>query len=578
MSQSASTVKQYIINYTAYSTASNGEPQRQPQLLFIRYIITIDFYPMKKIFNTLLLILALGASNAQGQGQFTLQTDTVWVADTVKVHENIVVPAGITLTIEAGVVVEFQGNYSIDVYGKLKAIGTPANRILFTVSDTTMFADTTTLSSGWGGLRFLQNQTDTSVLSYCSFKYGKAVVPGVFWFHGGENNKGGAIYANSYKSLIISKSLFERNHANYYGGAIYVKNVQKFVLIDNIFRQNSTYDYGGGVAAEQSNLWIEGNVFQSNIAIKVQGSFWGPMGSGSGGGFYAGPGTLGTIISNKFFNNWSVSGALYETSYNISVVNNLIANNRSIGLMNGHGYGISRYVNNTVVNNLFTTPGTPGFFYSSPHLLMRNNIIQGNTSSVGEPFQVYTIFPQLVNLSYSCIADPPVYYYGEGNIAGQPLFVNPTQGSGLGYDGSLADWSLRDNSPCVNSGTPDTTGLGLPATDLLGNPRIFGGRIDMGAIENQRVVVSLPPNPLVSARIQVYPNPFRDSPRIVLHDISSIRSMEIFNQSGQRVGEIGLDILHNGSIIELSRLPRGLYLLRTQFTDGSNETTKLVKE
>ncbi|MBK9291784.1 MAG: T9SS type A sorting domain-containing protein [Bacteroidetes bacterium] len=533
---------------------------------------------MKKIFNTLLLILALGASNAHGQGQFTLQTDTVWVADTVKIHQNMVVPAGLTLSIQAGVVVEFQGNYSIDVYGKLMAIGTPANRILFTVSDTTMFADTTTLSGGWGGLRFLQNQTDTSVLSYCSFKYGKAVVPGAFWFLGGEDNKGGAVYANGYKSLVISKSLFERNHANYYGGAIYVKNMQKFVLTDNIFRRNSTYDSGGAVSAEQSSFWIEGNLFQHNIAMNVTETIWGPMGSGRGGGFCAHMGTTGTIISNKFFNNISVNGALYETAYKVSVVNNLIANNLATGLFNGHGYGISRYLNNTVVNNNYYTPGTPGIFYESPHLTMRNNIIQGNTSSFGEPFQIWTVNSQFVNLSYSCIADPPVYYYGEGNTAGPPLFVNPTQGSGLGYDGSLADWSLMDNSPCVNAGTPDTTGLGLPATDLLGNPRIFGGRIDMGAIENQHVVVALPQNPLVNARVQVYPNPFRGSPRIVVNDASRLSSMELYNQKGQLMGKIELSMLNNGAIYELSKLPNGLYLLRTRFDDGSIETTKLIKE
>lgn len=533
---------------------------------------------MKTFIISFILILSLIAPNTQVKGQFTLLNNTVWTTDTVKVYENIVVPQGITLSIQPGVVVEFQGNYSIDVYGKLMAIGTPANRILFTVSDTTMFADTTTLNGGWGSLRFLQNQTDTSVLSYCSFKYGKAVVPGAFWFLGGEDNKGGAVYANGYKSLVISKSLFERNHANYYGGAVYVKNVQKLVLTENTFKQNSTYDYGGGVAAEHSNLWIEGNLFQSNIAIKIQGSFWGPIGSGSGGGFYAGPGTLGKIISNKFFNNLSVSGALYETSYNISVVNNLIANNRSIGLMNGHGYGISRYINNTVVNNLYTTPGTPGFFYSSPHLVLRNNIFQGNTSSVGEPLQIYTIFSQLVNLSYSCIADPPVYYYGEGNIAGPPLFVNPTPGSGLGYDGALADWSLMDNSPCVNAGTPDTTGLGLPATDLLGNPRVFGGRIDMGAIENQRIMVALPQNPLVNARVLVSPNPFRGSPRILVNDASRISSMELYNQNGQLMGRLELSMLNNGMFYELSKLPHGLYLLRTRFTDGSTETTKLIKE
>lgn len=158
---------------------------------------------MKTFIISFILILSLIAPNTQVKGQFTLLNNTVWTTDTVKVYENIVVPQGITLSIQPGVVVEFQGNYSIDVYGKLMAIGTPANRILFTVSDTTMFADTTTLNGGWGSLRFLQNQTDTSVLSYCSFKYGKAVVPGAFWFLGGEDNKGGAVYANGYKAWLF---------------------------------------------------------------------------------------------------------------------------------------------------------------------------------------------------------------------------------------------------------------------------------------------------------------------------------------------------------------------------------------
>ncbi|MCD4651089.1 MAG: right-handed parallel beta-helix repeat-containing protein [Candidatus Cloacimonetes bacterium] len=44
-------------------------------------------------------------------------------------------------------------------------------------------------------------------------------------------------------------------------------------------------------------------------------------------------------------------------------------------------------------------------------------------------------------------------------------------------------YQLSDSSLCVNTGTQDTTGLNLPATDLAGNPRIWNEIIDMGVYE-----------------------------------------------------------------------------------------------
>jgi hypothetical protein len=48
-----------------------------------------------------------------------------------------------------------------------------------------------------------------------------------------------------------------------------------------------------------------------------------------------------------------------------------------------------------------------------------------------------------------------------------------------------ADLSLARNSLAINHGSPDTNGLFLPETDMAGNPRIYGDRIDMGAYEFQ---------------------------------------------------------------------------------------------
>ncbi len=62
---------------------------------------------------------------------------------------------------------------------------------------------------------------------------------------------------------------------------------------------------------------------------------------------------------------------------------------------------------------------------------------------------------------------------GPGNIASEPLFVNANGWSHL---------RLQTNSPCINAGN-DACAPGL--TDLDGNPRIVGGRVDVGAYEFQ---------------------------------------------------------------------------------------------
>jgi hypothetical protein len=59
------------------------------------------------------------------------------------------------------------------------------------------------------------------------------------------------------------------------------------------------------------------------------------------------------------------------------------------------------------------------------------------------------------------------------NIDRNPLFLNAATGS----------FALQTGSPCLDVGVADTSGLGLPAVDLAGKPRIVGGIVDMGAFE-----------------------------------------------------------------------------------------------
>ena len=61
---------------------------------------------------------------------------------------------------------------------------------------------------------------------------------------------------------------------------------------------------------------------------------------------------------------------------------------------------------------------------------------------------------------------------GDNIIGVDPLFI----------DDSL-DFNLQSSSPCIESGFNDI--VELPEFDLLGNPRIVGGLIDIGAYEFQ---------------------------------------------------------------------------------------------
>lgn len=85
---------------------------------------------------------------------------------------NIVIPEGATLTIEPGVIVKFAGYFSFKVNGVLRALGSPASRIVFTSVDDNEFNETgfalANPASGndWIGVEF----TDSSIDEQCRFE------------------------------------------------------------------------------------------------------------------------------------------------------------------------------------------------------------------------------------------------------------------------------------------------------------------------------------------------------------------------------------------------------------------------
>ena len=84
---------------------------------------------------------------------------TVWDTDTVKVTGDLTIENGVTLKINAGTFVEFQGNYCFNIQGRIIAQGNVSDSIVFTTVDTTI---------GWKVFRFGKPRNQMNIfLSYC---------------------------------------------------------------------------------------------------------------------------------------------------------------------------------------------------------------------------------------------------------------------------------------------------------------------------------------------------------------------------------------------------------------------------
>jgi hypothetical protein len=165
-------------------------------------------------------------------------------------------------------------------------------------------------------------------------------------------------------------------------------------------------------------------------------------------------------------------------------------------------------------------------------------------------------------------------YPGQGNMDIDPKFIDPTFDIGIEYDALEADWSLRDDSPLVNAGIPDTTGWNIPATDLYGNPRIYGIRIDIGAIENQNVLVS---NPNIQAKQTawvIYPNPVQNEFYIKNNMKTKNAFITLYDITGKVLKKAAID---NHSPVSVKQIKPGIYFYKIMAENKLLKTGKWIK-
>jgi hypothetical protein len=485
------------------------------------------------------------------------------------IQNAIMIANGTSLTIEPGVIVEFQGSYKFLILGQLLAIGNENDSITFTSSDTTI---------GWRGIRFDKTATtnDSSKFIYCRFTYGKSTdIEGEFW-------GGGAFYLNRFSKVIISHSRFSHCYTSGTGGAINCF-ASGPVISNNLFSYNTAYSCGAiSSCTSGNNTIISKNVFQNNSSTNTYSGAVGCWG-------------IETISNNLFYKNISNEteyggGAIYCASTSSpNIYNNIFVNNSAPNQGGGavFCYGVPTISNNIFSNNSGLNGGAIYCLSSSPNII--NNTFSNNKADFGGAIFCNASSPNISNsILWGNItgdlenqihiddesSDPNIYYCdiqgGQSaisivenafylgdylhNIDTNPKFINPTIGSGLEYDGQNANLLLHAESPCINAGNP--TGS-YPSFDIQGNSRVVGDTIDIGAYEYSDNISGITENK-ENSLISLYPNP-TSGIFTLQSQMDNINMIEIYSIVGERIYS-SINFNNQKSIkIDISFTASGIY-------------------
>lgn len=392
----------------------------------------------------------------------TLPADEAWQADTVRLYTDVIIPSGVTVTVTPGTYVQSYGYHGVYINGTLLAAGTEADSITFGCSDTAL---------GWYGLVWDRTPaaSDTSVLRCCILTGARE--------KGSATKYGGAVLISNTSVVRITRCRISRNQAKYGGGVCIDGGVPLFHY--NLVTDNRAYK-GGGLLIGSQGLVLQGLTIRGNYA------------SSEGGGIH---GEGYTLVNGELRDNvTTMYGGGICTEGNVTCVNVLLAGNRA---PNSRGGGIYAdwYADVTVVNSTIAYNhshqggGIYGYYAACE---VTNSILWGNTGSdLGSIVLSQTAgFHSTITFNY---CDVQQTVSGFANLNVYPAFTDTT----------AADYTLREGSPCINAGTPDTAGLGLPVQDLAGADRISGSAVDMGPYEYLEPA-AVPPSPVpVTAALPV---------------------------------------------------------------------------
>jgi predicted outer membrane repeat protein len=345
------------------------------------------------------------------------------------------------------------------------------------------------------------------------------------------------------------------------------------IRLDNISFQGGKEAVGSVILASGGSLWLDNLIIQNNSTSSVGSLFLAHQlklnarsveisnntiesGAGFVGNLESVDGVLTNclISNNQIFQTGQEDVSILQCSDSkLSINNSTIAGNSIVGAgPRSGGLSLKYQSNNVAISNSVFWNNTPVEIAANCYqdsLSISNSDIQGGSNGI--------------------IAEPyTIVHYLDGNIDGDPLFL----GEGA------HPYMLGSSSPCRNAGTPDTTGLLLPAVDLAGSPRICENRIDIGAYEWNDV--GIPDKSDRGFNFRCYPNPLSET-TILEYNLPETAHVKIqlVNTCGVPVAELVNRFQSAGTHTlpwDASGLSAGLYVVR-MLAGCQAEFVKVIK-
>lgn len=306
---------------------------------------------------------------------------------------------------------------------------------------------------------------------------------------------GGGIYFKG-SSATLKNCHFVGNSA-YRGGGIYIgctgpDCLSSAPMISNcIFSDNSSLG-GAGITVG----WYGSSPTITNC-IFVNNNISAPSGSWGGGGLEVAYEAHATVTNCSFLGNSApgmIAGGMVVHSWATATLANCIfaSNWTDFGGAMYIGWQSSVIITNSTFSGNADYEGyAGGIIVDAGSLTLINSILWGDTAP-----EICLLTGGTISAFNSNIQGYPAEPDNDGNIGKDPLFIRSPGSIGSGDYGDL---HLQAGSPVIDQGndavitSPPFVKVNDIVVDLEGNPRISGGRVDMGAYEYQVQTANNPP-------------------------------------------------------------------------------------